>query len=348
MSPPRVLMLLAMAVALSGCASAAYYLQAVQGHAELMRRAVPVEEAIASTGSTPALRARLARVLAIRSFASRELALPDNGSYRTYADLGRPFAVWNVFAAAEFSVRPKESCFLFAGCVSYRGFYDEQQAKRHAEALKGEGYDVFVGGVPAYSTLGWFDDPVLSSFVHYPEPEVARIIFHELAHQVVYVRDDTSFNESFAVAVEQQGVQRWLALEGSEEQRLVWSTLLSRREQFVDLITRYRERFEHFYAQPAGDEQKRAGKKALFEEMRRDYEALKAQWGGFAGYDRFLAQGPNNALLASVAAYTEWVPAFRALIEQHRGDMNAFYGEARKLAKLDKRQRNAVLSALAP
>jgi predicted aminopeptidase len=343
-----MLALVALALALSGCATAAYYLQAVQGHTDLMRRAVPIEDAMASEGSSPTLRARLQRVLAIRDFASRELRLPDNGSYRTYAELGRPFAVWNVFAAPEFSVRPKESCFLLVGCVTYRGFYDEEKARRHADALKAQGYDVHVGGVPAYSTLGWFDDPVLSSFVNYPEPEVARVIFHELAHQVVYVRDDTTFNESFAVAVEKEGVRRWLAREGSEEQRRLWSTLQLRRDQFIELITRYRERLEQFYALPAGEADKRAGKQALFGQMLRDYEALKTQWGGFAGYDRFVAQGPNNALLASVATYTRLVPQFAALLEQHGGDMGAFYGEARRLAKLGGNERKALLNALAP
>jgi len=178
-------------VFVSGCASLEYYAQAVGGHLEVIRLAVPIEERLRETDTPEPLRAKLAKVLAIREFASRELALPDNESYRRYADIGRPFVVWNVFAAPEFSVKPVESCFLFAGCVSYRGFYSEEAAQRHAAALAGKGYDVYVGGVAAYSTLGWFSDPVLSSFIHYPESEVARIVFHELAHQVVYVKGDT-------------------------------------------------------------------------------------------------------------------------------------------------------------
>jgi predicted aminopeptidase len=346
MKGTRLLALVAAAILLSGCATAAYYLQAVHGHADLMRRAVPLDQAITSPQSPPALREKLARVVAIRDFASRELHLPDNGSYRSYSDLGRPFAVWNVFAAPELSVRPKESCFLFVGCVTYRGFYDENEARRHADELRRQGYDVFVGGVAAYSTLGWFDDPVLSSFVNYPEPEVARIIFHELAHQVVYARDDTSFNESFAVAVEQEGLRRWLEYAGSEEQRAVWSSLQSRRSRFVGLITRYRERFEHLYAETQSVEQKRAGKRALFDEMRREYEVLKAEWGGFAGYDRFFAEGPNNALLASISTYAELVPAFTALLQRHGGNMKAFYADVRHLAKLDKDARRPLLDEL--
>ncbi len=204
---------------LSGCTTLGYYAQAVGGHLEVMRLAAPVEERLREPDTPEPLRAKLARALAIREFASRELALPDNGSYRRYADLGQPFVVWNVVAAPEFSVEPLESCFPFAGCVSYRGYYSEEAARAYAAALAEKGYDVHVGGVPAYSTLGWFDDPLLSTFIHYPEAELARIVFHELAHQVVYVKGDTMFNESFASTVEEEGVRRWLEREGTLAQR---------------------------------------------------------------------------------------------------------------------------------
>src|SRR5215510_11553431 len=203
----------------SGCSSVKYYAQAVSGHLEVMWLAVPIEERLREADTPPPLKDKLARVLVIRDFASRELGLPDNDSYRRYADLGRPYVLWNVFAAPEFSVAPIQSCFPFAGCVSYRGFYSEEAATKHADALAKQGDDVYVGGVTAYSTLGWFSDPVLSTFVNYPEPEVARIVFHELAHQEVYVKGDTVFNESFAVAVEEEGLRRWLEREGTPAQR---------------------------------------------------------------------------------------------------------------------------------
>lgn len=344
----RLFVVLAGAALVSGCAATSYYFQAVHGHADVMLRSRSIPEAIASADTPPALRARLARVLAIRDFATGELDLPDNGSYRVYADLGRPFVVWNVFAAPEFSVRARESCFLFAGCVSYRGFYDEGEARRHAEELRAQGNDVYVGGVPAYSTLGWFNDPVLNSFVNYPEPEVARMIFHELAHQVAYVRDDTTFNESFAVAVEQEGVRRWLERHGTPEQLTAWTHLRQRRRQFADLIARYQDRLQRFYSEPSTIEAKRAGKKTLFEQMRRDYRTLRESWGGFAGYDRFFAQGPNNALLASISTYTQLVPAFTAMIESRRGSLQAFYRDARRLAKLEKSERTAALNSFSP
>ncbi len=197
---------------LAGCGEIEFYWQGIAGQTEIIARARPIDEVIAATPD-PVLKARLARAQAIRAFASRELALPDNRSYTNYADLGRPYAVWNVFAAPELSLSPRQWCFPIAGCVSYRGYFAEGDARAEAARIAAAGDDVHVGGVPAYSTLGYFDDPVLSTFVRYREVELARLIFHELAHQVVYVKDDTSFNESFATAVEEEGIARWLAAE---------------------------------------------------------------------------------------------------------------------------------------
>ena len=331
-------------VFVSGCASLEYYAQAVGGHLEVIRLAVPIEERLREADTPEPLRAKLAKALAIREFASRELALPDNGSYRRYADIGRPFVVWNVFAAPEFSVKPVESCFLFAGCVSYRGFYSEEAAQRHAAALAGQGYDVYVGGVAAYSTLGWFSDPVLSSFIHYPESEVARIVFHELAHQVVYLKGDTIFNESFATTVEEEGVHRWLERQGTPAQRAAYDGSRRRRSEFVALVIKYRGGLAEFYDRPAEPEEKRAGKRRLFSAMQDEYKALKDSWGGLTGYDRLFERGANNALLASVASYSELVPAFRAMLAQKDGDLPVFYDAVRELAKLDKAERDARLA----
>ncbi len=330
----------------SGCGSLEYYAQAVGGHLEVMRLAVPIEERLREPDMPEPLRAKLAKALAIREFASRELALPDNDSYRRYADIGRPFVVWNVFAAPEFSVKPIESCFLFAGCVSYRGFYSEEAAQRHAVSLAEQGRDVYVGGVAAYSTLGWFSDPVLSTFIQYPEPEVARIVFHELAHQLVYVKGDTMFNESFAATVEEEGVRRWLEREGTPAQRAAYEDSRKRRAEFVALVSKYRAQLAAFYDQPGQVEEKRAGKRRLFAQMQDEYVSLKASRGSFAGYDRLFARGANNALLASIASYSELVPAFRALLAQKKDDLPAFYAAVRELSKLDKPDRDVRLAAL--
>jgi predicted aminopeptidase len=330
----------------SGCGSLEYYAQAIGGHLEVMRLAVPIEERLREADTPEPLRARLAGALAIREFASRELALPDNDSYRRYADIGRPFVVWNVFAAPEFSVKPIESCFLFAGCVSYRGFYSEEAAQRHATTLAEQGHDVHVGGVAAYSTLGWFSDPVLSTFIQYPAPEVARIVFHELAHQVVYLKGDTIFNESFAATVEEEGARRWLDREGTPAQRAAYEDSRKRRAEFVALVSKYRAELAAFYDRPGQLEEKRAGKRRLFMRMQDEYVLLKASWGSFAGFDRLFARGANNALLASIASYSDLVPAFRALLAQKGGDLPDFYGTVRELAKLDKPERDARLAAL--
>ena len=331
----------------SGCTSLEYYAQAVSGHLEVMWLSAPIEDRLQESNTPQPLRQKLARVLTIREFASRELALPDNDSYRRYADLGRPFVVWNVFAAPELSLTPVQSCFPFAGCVSYRGFYSEEAARRYAAGLEKQGDDVYVGGVSAYSTLGWFSDPVLSTFIQYPEAEVARIVFHELAHQELYLKGDTVFNESFAATVEEEGLRRWLVREGTPEQRSAYEDSRRRRSDFAALVTRYRARLAALYDLDVPAEEKRAGKRRLFSEMEADYGTLKASWGGYAGFDRLLARGANNAFLVSIASYTELVPAFRALLAQNIGDLPGFYRAARDLAKLDKKERDAKLAALA-
>lgn len=335
------------ALAAAGCTTVEYYSQAVFGHLDVVRRAQPVEPTLVDPATPADLRQRLERALAARDFASRELALPDNGSYRRYADLGRPYVVWNVFAAPELSVVPVESCFPVAGCVTYRGYYAREDADRHAASLRAQGYDIHVGGVPAYSTLGWFDDPLLNTFIHYPTAELARLIFHELSHQVVYVKGDTTFNESFAVAVEREGLRRWFERHGSEADRASYARLQRMRDEFVGLSLAYRKQLAELYAGSGTVEEKRAGKARLLAAMRADYESLKAGWGGFAGYDRIFADGVNNAFLASVATYTEHVPAFTALLEREDRDFARFYAAVRDLAKLDKPARDAKLASLA-
>ena len=338
--------MLASSALLQGCAAVEYYAQAIGGHLDVVRRAVAIEERLGDPALPQALRDKLRRVSRIRDFASQELALPDNGSYRRYAELDRPFVVWNVFAAPEFSVRPVESCFPIAGCVSYRGYYREADARAQAESLKAQGYDVYIGGVPAYSTLGWFDDPVLSTFIRYPDAEVARLIFHELAHQIAYVKNDTVFNESFAVAVEEEGVNRWLDRHGAPAERGAHDALRSRRREFITLVLSHRDKLAAFYGQTLPAEARRQGKSRLLAALLEDYRQLKTGWGGFAGFDRMFAGGVNNALLASVAVYSELVPSFRALLARSGGNFTAFHAEVKQLARLDKAERDARLAVI--
>jgi predicted aminopeptidase len=342
----RLLLRSVLAPLLGGCTTLGYYSQAVRGQMDLLHRATPIEEELRSDAVAAPIKAKLRAVLRIRAFASRELGLPDNDSYKRYADLGRRYVVWNVFAAPEFSIEPVTSCFPFAGCVGYRGYFKEADAGAAAAALHERGYDVYVGGVPAYSTLGWFDDPVLSTFIKYPESELARLIFHELAHQLLYVKGDTRFNESFAVTVEQVGVERWLAQSGNERERATYMRMQEMRKGFVALILKYQAILGQYYQMDIQAEQKRLGKAQRFAEMDAEYLRLKASWGGFAGYDRWFSGRLNNATLASVALYTELVPAFRALLAREGGDLPRFYAAVKALAKLPKDERDARLSSL--
>jgi predicted aminopeptidase len=344
----------------SGCAQVGYFGQSVGGHLGLVAAARPVPDWLADPATPPALRERLALSQRLRDFASSELGLPDNASYRRYADLRRAAAVWNVVATPELSLQLKTWCYPVVGCVGYRGYFDEAAAHQAAAPLRSEGLEVQVYGVPAYSTLGklpgsYFADPLLNTFVNYQEVDLARLIFHELAHQVAYAADDTTFNESFATAVERLGSERWLkrqtAAAGADSGAGVREAAAladARREDFRDLTQRTRQRLDVLYRSPASDAEKRAGKARVMADMRAAHDALKAdRWGGHSGYDGWFARA-NNASLALVAAYNAQVPAFERLFEREGGDFPRFYTEARRLAALPPTERRAALAVLAP
>lgn len=343
----KALAALLAAVALTSCSTLGYYAQAIQGHYNVVRQARSIERLIADPATDPALRRRLTTVQQVREFASRELDLPNNGSYRFYADLGRPYVVWNVFAANEFSVEPKQWCMVVVGCVGYRGYYDPQDAERLAASLRAEGLDVYVGGVPAYSTLGYFDDPVLNTFLRYGELEVARLIFHELAHQVLFVSDDTVFNESFATAVENEGMRRWLLAHGTPEQLAGHSIMRQRKQEFAGLVHAYRERLRALYAQRLSSAETRQRKSQTLTAMRAEYAQLKLRWGGYAGYDNWFDRDLNNAQLASVSLYTQLLPVFEALLEEEGHSLRRFYARVSKLAAAPREQRAAALGIVA-
>jgi len=317
------LLLAAAALLVVGCQSLTYYTQAIGGHLNVMARARPLDEVIADPATAPELKRRLETARGIREFASKELKLPQNNSYLAYADLERPYVVWNVFAAPELSVTPKAECFPFTGCVSYRGFYAEDEARRHARKLHEAGFDVYVGGVPAYSTLGWFDDPLLSTFIGYPDSQLARLVFHELAHQLVYAKNDTTFNESFAVAVEEEGVKRWLEAQGRAAELAAFRAAQERKREFVARIAATRERLDAIY---------RGGlpREAKLEHKRAELEKLHAAWPTAIPAD------VNNAFIASIAVYTELVPMFERLLAES-GSLEAFYARVKELARSGKR-----------
>jgi predicted aminopeptidase len=335
----------------SGCSSFGYYAQSVGGHLAIVRAARPVPEWLADEKSSAALKEWLALSQRIRDFAVRELGEPDNASYRRFADLKRGAAVWNVVAAPELSLSLQTWCFPVVGCVAYRGYYEQAAANAFADELRAQGLEVSVYGVPAYSTLGLlpfdaFADPLLSTFIDYPEGELARLIFHELAHQVAFAKGDTVFNESFATAVERIGGERWLAAHASPQAREEFERHDLRRQAFRELTARYRGRLESLYGSAVSDAEKRAAKKALLTELRSEYEVLKRErWGGFSGYDGWFVRA-NNASFGVLAAYNELVPGFERLFEREGRDFQCFYAEVQRLSRLTPAERRTALDSL--
>ena len=318
----RALLLLASAGALAGCETLAYYGQAAAGQLAISAQARPVAQVLADADVAPVLKERLRLASELRDYAVRVLKLPDSGAYRSYADLERPYALWNVVAAPEFALEPVQSCFPIAGCVAYRGYFDRSGAERHGAARRADGYDVVVYGVPAYSTLGWFDDPLLSTFIDYPDAELARLLFHELAHQVAYVKDDSSFNESFAVVVEREGLRRWRGVPAA-----------AHRREFEELVLGLRSKLRALYASRLAPDEMRRRKREALEALRPWLERMR----GFESVE------PSNAVLASFGTYTQKVPAFERLLAEAGGDLERFYARVRELTRLPRAERDARL-----
>ena len=355
---------LLIAALLTGCSNTSYYLQSIRGHLALINAAQPIDTWLADPNTPPTLKARLQLAQRMRRFAVTDLGLPNNASYQRYADLHRAAVVWNVVAAPADSLTLKTWCFPVVGCVGYRGYYDQTEANTLAAELQSEGLEVSVYGVPAYSTLGWMNwaggDPLLNTFIHYPEGELARMVFHELAHQVLYVKNDTPFNESFATAVERIGSARWLTLHATPEAQAEYARFDARRTQFRALVRATRLTLSDIYAQKSplalADPAQAAMKLRALEKFRADYATLKASWAGTdaptAGYDRWVDKA-NNAAFGAMAAYDEWVPGFEALFQREacgatdRAAWMRFFDAVRQLAALPAAERTQALDALA-
>jgi len=342
----RAALATALALALGACSSAEYYLQLARGQYQLLSSREPIAAIVSDPGRDPQLRTRLTRVQHARRYAVDALHLPDNDSYTVYADVHRDYVVWNVFATPAYSLDAVENCFPIAGCLSYRGFYDERAARDHAAQLAARGYDTEVGGVAAYSTLGWFDDPVINTMMRWSDAHLIGTLFHELAHQRLFVKNDTAFNESFASFVEQQGLQQYAAsgaidLQGQAEQA-------ARESAFVALILQTRQQLAASYRSSRDPAALAAIKQQAFEQLQARYRQLRdAQWNGYAGYDRFFERPLNNARLLPFGLYDQWVPAFATLFAEHGRDWAAFYAAAAELGKLAPAARQAQLQALA-
>lgn len=352
-------LLVASLLLLGGCESISYYSQVASGHWSVWWQRQPIDELVSGETLSPKLQQRLRSVLTIRDFASAELGLPDNGSYRHYSDIQRPYVVWNVFATQEFSVDPTQWCFPIAGCVSYRGYFAEQAALDYAQGLAEQGLDTYVGGVAAYSTLGWFDDPVLNTFIYRDEVRLAGLIFHELAHQQLYLPGDTTFNESFARAVEIAGIKRWL--QAKQHPELIAAYLRRQRihEDFIATMLDTRQQLAVLYQGDLPDEDKRQRKQQIISDVvQRQYLEFKARWGGYTGFDQWMGldlddsaglgshQPLNNAKLSTLASYHQWLPAMQVLLASCKDNLSCFYRRVSDLSKQDPEQRAQQLLEL--
>ena len=353
--------LLLAVLAMSGCQTLSYYGQAIKGQYQIVAHEQKIEKLLADPQTPAPLKAKLQLVQGLRAFATKDLQLPVDGHYEKYADMHRPFVVWTVEAAPEFSLEPKTWWYPFAGSLEYRGYFAERSAQEYAARLQKKGYDVYVGGVAAYSTLGWFKDPLLNTFIFDPEPDLAETLFHELGHQRVFASGDTDFNEAFATTVGQEGARRWLQAKGDQAALEKYLAEIRQTTQFAHLITSARERLETLYGNQQTEgarikatkkeravlrEEWRKQKQALFEQLRQEYTQLKAQWGGDTDYDAWFARQLNNAQLNSVAAYYDLVPGFEQLLKLNGGDLAKFYQAADKLAHEPKAEREQRLRSL--
>lgn len=332
---------------LCGCSTVGYYYQSARGQLDLMCRAHDIDYLLKDDNAAPPVQRRLEQVRAMRRFASEKLELPDNESYKSYVELNRDYALWNVFAAPPLSVLPHKWCFPIVGCVVYRGYFKETDAEAYARSLQDQGLETYVAGVPAYSTLGWFDDPVLSTVLNYPDAELAGLIFHELAHQVAYAKGDSVFNESFATTVEMEGVERWLKQGGRWDDLGAYRLQRRRNDEVVKTILDYRDRLAEVYGADRSRAWKLERKAEIIAKLRQRYQQMISGWPGYHGYGRWFTQDLNNAHFAVIAAYHDRVPAFQALLARRGGDLGAFYEAAKKLARESASRRGELLDELA-
>jgi predicted aminopeptidase len=320
-----------------------YYGHIINGHAKILNSRQSIKQLIADPQTSNELKSKFKRILEIREFAENDLFLPVNNHYRTYTELNRPFVTWNVFAAPEFSLTAKTWSYPVIGRAAYRGYYTRSHALAYAEKLKKNGYDVYVGGATAYSTLGWFEDSVFSTFIRHDESQVAALIFHELAHQILYIRDDTTFNESFATTVEQAGLRRWMIYSNNPKGLHKYLAYRERHRQFVDLVKRFRFELDSLYRKDIPLTEKRRHKASVFRRLRTEYEYMKMDWSANSAYDAWFNESLNNAKLLTVAAYHDLVPGFIRLLESNNNDLRQFYAACRRLAELPQAERNRRL-----
>jgi len=332
----QIILVVLFTLSVTGCESIRYYGQAIHGQISILNKRRPIDRMLTEPDTPEKLKEKLRQVLRIRAFAENKLHLPANKNYLSFVALERPYVAWNVYAAPEFSFTPKTWCFPIVGCTAYRGYFSEKNARIYAEKLKKEGFEIFIGQVAAYSTLGWFDDPILSTVIYRSEAGLAALIFHELAHQILYVDDDTTFNESFATAVEQEGLRRWMVATNNDQAYGNYLQSRDQRLQFIQLVMKYRSQLEALYNKGIPIDAKQHRKASIIEALRGEYQHLKQRWQGYSGYDQWFREPINNAKINTVSTYHELVPAFQNLIQRSQGNLIQFYETCQNLAKKPK------------
>jgi predicted aminopeptidase len=338
----KLILLLIIIFLSSGCASISYYSQSMKGQFEVLHKRQPINDLLQNNTISNELRNKLNTVVLLRNFSVSELALPENNSYRTYADLKRKYVIWNIFANEEFSLESLNWCYLIVGCLSYRGYFSKSKAEYYATQLKQKGYDIYLGGVSAYSTLGWFDDPVLNTMLQWNESYLATVMFHELAHQQFYIKDDTEFNESYADAVAHIGVMRWFEQKQNKTQLLEYQQYQQRENAFVELVIRYKSKLQILYQSSEDEEKKRKRKKEIFQSMKNEYKKMTESWGKNP-YEKWFSSELNNAKLASVVTYRKYVPAFLDIYAKLKNDLSKFYSFTESLSNCKPMKRKEIL-----
>ena len=337
------LLLIGASAALASCGTVHFYAQAARGQSQMLWKARPIPAVINAPATKPKLRQQLELVQSLRTFADHNLHLPANATFTRYTDLGRKYAVYVVYAAPEFSLEAKGWWYPIVGSLKYRGFFDEAPAKHEADRLKAEGYDVLMSGVEAYSTLGWFNDPVLNTFIGREEGNLAELIFHELTHARLFFSGDTDFNEALATAVGQEGVRRWFTSQNQPAKLKAYEQELGKDSDIVHLLLQTRDELKVLYASGEPMDQMRQAKHTLLATLHSRYATIKQRWNGDSRYDRFFAKPINNARLCTIAAYYDLVPVFTRKIHDHHGDLEAFFHEMEGLKSMSKEERNAAL-----
>ena len=337
---------MSVAALMQGCSSLAYYWEKIQGHTEILSKQQPIQEVIDNPDTSDKVREKLINTQKARAFATDVLQLPDNDSYKNYVDLKQDYVVWTVVATPPYSIKAKEWCFIIVGCLSYKGYFSKQDAEASAKILRADNMDVYVSGTKAYSTLGWFDDPLLSTMLYNSEAYRVGIIFHELAHQKMYVEDDTSFNEGFASTVELEGIQAWFSSDNNKEEYKRYIISKERDDAFKKLLQATREELKQAYSLNLDSKAMHENKIKIFNELQQGYKKLKEKWSGYSGYDKWMSQDLNNAHLALIATYNDHIPAFRKLFKKLNYDYALFYQQVENLSELDKNKRSEELNKL--